>query len=145
MKRLIAFLLLAVALAGFTSATASAQVPGPHPGYLRALSDLRTARFLVTRPNPGPRDQYVIAEIDKAIWEIKQASIDDGKNLEDHPPVDANLDFRGRFHQALDLLSHAHHDVEKFEDNIFASGLQHRAIDHIDRAHHELKAIVDRW
>lgn len=145
MKRLLAFLFLVVALAGVTSISASADMPGPHPGYLHALSDLRTARFLVTRPNPGPRDQYVIAEIDRAIWEIKQASIDDGKNLDDHPPVDANLDFRGRFHQALDLLNRAHHDVSKFEDNIFASGLQHRAIEHIDKAHHELKAIVDRW
>jgi hypothetical protein len=145
MKSLLSLLFVVVALAGIGALPAQAQVPGPHPGYLRALSDLRYARFLVSRDNPGPRDHYVIDEIDKAIGEIKQASIDDGKNLEDHPPVDANLDYRGRFHKALELLGHAHEDVSKFEDNVFATGLQHRAVEHIDKAHRELKNIIDSW
>jgi hypothetical protein len=138
-------LLFLTGLAAFLSLPAQAQVPGPHPGYLHALSDLRYARFLVSRDNPGPRDHFVIEEIDKAIGEIKQASIDDGKPLDDHPPIDANLDFRGRFHKALDLLGHANHDIGQFEDNVFATGLQQRAIGHIDRARHELREIINHW
>jgi hypothetical protein len=145
MKTLLYTLILTLTLVGVFALPAPAEVPGPHPGYIHALSDLRYARALLQRDQPGPRDQYVIGEIDRAIDEIKRASIDDGKNLEDHPPIDVNLDFHGRFHKALDLLNHAHHDVAQFEDNVFAQGLQRRAIEHIDRAHHELREILDRW
>jgi len=68
------------------------------------------------------------------ICEIKRASIDDGKNLADHPPIDARLDYRGRLHRALELLHKAHKDVKQEEDNDFARGLQHRSLLHIDAA-----------
>jgi hypothetical protein len=122
---------------------ASLTARADHPAYLHALSDLRLARAYVYSGDNVP--QYVIAEIDRAINEIKLASIDDGKSLDDHPPIDATLDFHGRFHRALDLLDHAHHDVNQDEDNIFARGLKHRALEHIDRAHHALRDIVARW
>jgi hypothetical protein len=145
MKKILTTFFVLLVLTGAGSLPVSADIPGAHPGYLRALSDLRWARAYASRDNPGPRDHFVIDEIDRAINEIKIASIDDGKNLNDHPPIDANLDFRGRFRRALDLLNHAHRAVAKEEDNVYAQGLQQRALDHIDKAHHALKEIIDNW
>src|SRR5215469_14998951 len=45
-----------------------------------------------------------IQAIDDAINEIKKVSIDDGKDLNDHPPVEAGLDYTGRLHRAKELL-----------------------------------------
>ncbi len=142
MKILIKLLFVFVAILAFT---VKASADNGHPGYLHALSDLRYARFLLSRQNVGPRDHFAIESIDKAINDIKQASIDDGKNLDDHPPIDTSLDDRGRFHKALELLDRAHHDISEGEDNFFAQGLQHRALEHIDKAHHVVKEIVDSW
>src|SRR5271155_4260914 len=113
MNNLLKSLLLVVAFGWAASVTARAD----HPAYLHALSDLRLARAYVTYGNAGQQGSYVIEEIDRAINDIKAASIDDGKPLDDHPPIDANLDFHGRYHRALDLLDHAHHDVNQEEDN----------------------------
>jgi hypothetical protein len=81
--------------------TASAQqVPGPHPAYLHALSDLRLARAFLDQiawPPVQRDEEHAIREIDAAIGEIKRASIDDGKNLEDHPPIDTRMRPDGRF------------------------------------------------
>jgi hypothetical protein len=67
------------------------------------LSDLREARWLIEH-RPGDWAQTAdeveaIRQIDAAINDIKKAAIDDGKNLNDHPPVDAHLDNRGRIHE----------------------------------------------
>jgi hypothetical protein len=75
-----------------------------------------------------------VRRIDKAINEIKKASIEDGKNLEDHPPIDELSDHDGRLHKALDFLRKARLDISHDEDNVFAQGLQARAYDHIDGA-----------
>ncbi len=74
-----------------------------YPAYLTALTDLRHARAFVPLSAPSASDrvdnleQHAIEEIDKAIGEIKHAAIYDGKNLNDHPPVDAQMDRVGRF------------------------------------------------
>jgi hypothetical protein len=75
-----------------------------------------------------------IGDINAAIGKIKQASIDDGKNLDDHPPVDAREPRLGRLHKALDALRAAHADVDREEDNAFAQDLKHRALRDIDSA-----------
>jgi len=80
-------------------------------------------------------EDHAIAEIDKAIAEIKHAAIDDGKNLNDHPPVDAHIARRGRYHRALELLDKAHNDIAREEDDPSVRGLRNRAIHHIDEAH----------
>jgi hypothetical protein len=70
--------------------------PSPdHPAYLRALSDLRDARAHLQRPDGGElkdQEKKAVHEIDGAIDEIKKASIDDGKDVNDHAPIDASLD-----------------------------------------------------
>jgi hypothetical protein len=131
----------------FVAAVVSA-APQPareHPAYLHALTDLRHARAHLQRPDGGElRDQEkkAIHEIDEAINEIKKASIDDGKDLNDHPAVDAGLDWRGRLHRSLELVNKAHNDVAQEEDNAFAQGLQQRALEHIDKAHHHIEEAI---
>jgi hypothetical protein len=120
------------------SQPAAPQSAGAHPAYLRALSDLRNARGNLERKggdNQMKWDEHVAIEAtDRAINEIKQASIDDGKNLDDHPAVDAREPRSGRLHKALDALRAARHDVEQEEDNNYAQGLKARSIRNIDDA-----------
>ena len=108
-----------------------------HPHYLHALSDLRWARSFLDRPQESNvmRDQYeAVQEIDHAINEIKRASIDDRKGLEDHPPIDSHLDHRGRLHQVMELLDSANRDLHAEEDNYAALGWRNAAIHHVDEA-----------
>ena len=119
---------------------ANADMPGKHPFYLHALSDLRAARWMLSHrpgdPAVSAQEDVAITEIDKAIGEIKKASIDDGKNLEDHPPAQGINDRPGRLHKALELLHKVHGDVAREEDDPFTKGLRDRAIMHIDEAAH---------
>jgi hypothetical protein len=128
------------------AALSFADEPGRHPAYLHALSDLRDARaHLAHETDSGHMDReeaHAIAEIDKAIAEIKRAAIDDGKNLNDHPPVDTHLGHAGRYHKALELLDKAHRDLAQEEDDAFAHGLRHRALEHIDGAHHIVESLI---
>jgi hypothetical protein len=113
-----------------------------HPAYLHALTDLRHARAHLERSDGGElreQEKKAIHEIDEAINEIKKASIDDGKDLNDHPAVDARLDWRGRLHRSLELVNKAHSDVAQEEDNAAAQGLQQRALEHIDKAHKHIE------
>jgi hypothetical protein len=111
---------------------------GAHPYYLHALSDLRAARWMIEhRPGNWVQTQdevEAVRRIDKAIGEIKKASIEDGKNIEDHEPVSEVPDHMGRLHKALDFLRQARLDISHDEDNVFAQGLQARAYGHIDGA-----------
>jgi hypothetical protein len=119
-------------------AASAQQVPGPHPAYLHALSDLRMARAYLDQiawPPVQHDEEHAIREIDSAIAEIKRASIDDGKNLEDHPPIDARMRPDGRFRKALELLDKAHNDTARAEDVPEARGMRDRAVHHIDQAH----------
>jgi hypothetical protein len=114
---------------------------GPrHPAYLHALEDLRHARAHLQRPAQmvgivvAWDEAVAVREIDAAMGEIVRAAINDGKNLNEHPPVDARMDWRGRLHRTVELLRKAHQDCAQEEDNAFAQGLQRRAIQHIDGA-----------
>jgi len=116
---------------------ARADQPGKHPAFLHALTDLRHARAHLERPaKPEVQwdEQTAIRAIDDAIKEIKQAAIDDGKNLNDHPGVDSKLNHRGRLHRAVELLRKSRKDIVEKEDNTFAHGLRDRAVKHIDTA-----------
>jgi hypothetical protein len=127
---------------------AFADEPGRHPAYLHALTDLRHARAHLERGTWSGRmdreEDHAIAEIDKAIAEIKRAAIDDGKNLNDHPPVDNHMERRGRYHRALELLDSARHDIKEKEDDGFAHGLRHRALEHIDEAHRIVEHLIEQ-
>jgi hypothetical protein len=144
MKRCFVLLTLALVVAVVFPASPSlgaGPAPKDHPAYLHALTDLREARAHLRHPDGGElreQEKKAVHELDKAIDEIKKAAIDDGKDLNDHPPVDARMDWPGRLHRALELINKAHDDVAREEDNQFAQGLQQRALEHIDKAHHHV-------
>jgi hypothetical protein len=126
---------------------ANAQMPGKHPYYLHALTDLRTARWLIEH-RPGDAkvsrdEQAAIARIDEAIGEIKHAAIDDGKDLHDHPPVDEHLDHKGRLHRADELLRKVHSDIAREEDDPMTRGLRDRAVRHVDEALHATHQAIE--
>jgi hypothetical protein len=129
----------AAAVALFAAAPTWADNPGKHPAYLHALSDLRDARAHLEHLSSDPVDQqqmHAIDQIDKAINDIKHAAIMDGKDIQDHMPVDAHLVRDGRLHKALELLDKAKRDVSGEEDQPDTQGLQLRTIHHIDEARH---------
>ncbi len=132
-----------------TAMMAPPPVVAIHPRYLSALSDLRYARALLWRPDfrEVMRDQRAaVDEIDHAIAEAKRAAIDDGKNVEDHPPVDARMGWEGRFRKALEVLDHARGDLSFTETNMAAAPWRDAARANVDRARAFVeKAMRDSW
>lgn len=125
----------------------NAEQPGRHPAYLHARSNLRAAQFLLrVREEPNVARHLIEAdhEAEAAIHEIDNAAVIDHKDLNEHPPVDMNLDRRGRFRKAVDLLREARADLAREEDNGRARGWRDAAYRHIDGAlEHVHKASVD--
>lgn len=145
MKILLRVMLLMLTISMFFPVVNQIQAQGRHPAYLHALSDLRFARSLLERPNGGElrqQEKDAIHKIDDAISEIKRASIDDGKGLADHEPVDAHLPWAGRLHKAIEVLDDARRDCRKEEDNPDTRGLQMRVLRHIDEAHHHVEEAI---
>ncbi len=122
---------------GAPLAASAAQLPGEHPGYLHALTDLRAARwFLYHQPGDARVSQsedVAIIEIDRAIQEVKRAAIEDGKDVNDHPPVDT-FEHGSKLLRAIETLRKARGDISGEEDNPEARDLRRRAFEHIDRA-----------
>jgi hypothetical protein len=88
-------------------------------------------------------EQRAIEEIDLAIREIREAAIDDGKPLNDHPPVDSRWGRRDRLQRAMDLLNAAHHDINERESDGYARGLKRRALHHIDEARNAVHHAIE--
>jgi hypothetical protein len=136
-------------LVGGIASTASAQqLPGAHPYYLHALSDLRAARWFLYH-QPGDAKVYAdedvgIREIDAAIGEMKRAAIDDGKNINDHPNVDVK-EHGSRLLKAIETLKKTHSDVDREEDNPQVKGLKHRILEHIEKATHAAEEAHSQW
>jgi hypothetical protein len=111
--------------------------PTVHPRYAQAISDLRYARALLFRPDWGPvmHDQRAaVEEIDHAIAEAKRAEIDDGKNPDDHPPIDRALGWEGRFRKAMELLDSAERDLSSAESNGAAAGWRNASLQNVRAA-----------
>ena len=144
--RSVRFLVTAAAVALIAAMPSWADTPGHHPAYLHALADLRDARAHLehaTAEPVVPEEVHAIDHIDKAIGEIKHAAIMDGKNIQDHMPVDAHMVRDGRFHKALELLDKAKQDVSGEEDQPDTQGLQSRVLHHIDEARRSVKHAIE--
>lgn len=130
-----------------TPVVVHADTPGRHPAYLRARSDMRRAQFLLRvqeEPNVTRRLIEADHEVEAAIREVDRAAVLDGKNLEDHPPVDTRLERRARFHRIVELLRSARADLGREEDNGRANAWRDAAYRHIDQAlEHVHRAAVD--
>ena len=138
---------LALALAAPLAAQAQ-QLPGKHPGYLHALSDLRAARDMLFRQPGDARvsaaEDVAIREIEDALGEIRKASIDDGKNLNDHPPVDTQ-EHGSKLLRAIETLKAAKNDVSGEEDNPQVRELRHHTMDHINHAIQQAEKAHAEW
>ena len=120
--------------------------PAVIPTYLHALTDLRDARAHLEHLSSDPvdhREESAIANIDKALDEIKRAAIMDGKDIREHMPVDAHLMRRDRFRKAMELLDKAKADVSGEEDQPDTRGLQLRVVNHINAARHDVHEAID--
>jgi hypothetical protein len=148
MKNLIRVVVVSGLLGGGILSADAQQLPGAHPAYLHALTDLRAARWFLDHQAGDGRvyaeEDVGVHEIDAAIGEIKRASIDDGKNLSDHPTVDAG-EHGSRLAKAIETLRKAHADVDQEEDNPQLHGLKHRILEHIDRAIHAAQGAHAEW
>ena len=124
-------------LAVFAPAALLADTPGKHPAYLHARSDLAKARQLLNQGEEGNVEaqfRNAVEEINKAIGEIDRASVLDRKDVDDHPPVDANLHCLGKFHEIFRLLREAQKDIDREEDNPAARAWRNRANGEINEA-----------
>jgi tetratricopeptide (TPR) repeat protein len=128
---------IAAALSATVPVAAWAGFFGDHPRYVHAMGDLKTARWMISRPdapNVTADENRAVGEIDAALGEIKQAALEDFKDVWNAPHADASMNHRGRLDEALKLLQRAHDDISQEEDDRRARGLQHRAIEHLDNA-----------
>ena len=118
---------------------AQAETHQSHPAYGRALAELRYARAHVSMHAPGVEpdadEVTAIAQIDKAMQDVKDASEDDGKSLSDHPLVQTSWGRHERLQRALDLLDQAHDNIELRQQDSYWKGLKaNDAQDHIAEA-----------
>ena len=139
---------LATAVAAFTLyGTASAMTPGQHPGYLHALTELKTARWMInhraTNALASVAADGAVMDINAAIGDIKHAATIDDKNLDIHPPADAPPTQKDRLQKALKLLGEALSDVKRPEDNPAAGPYQRGTIRHINAAISQTKDAID--
>jgi hypothetical protein len=135
----IAFLLLGA------STVAMADTPGKHPAYLHARSDLAKARQLLNLPDEGnvsAQLRNAVNEVNQAIGEIDRAAVLDKKDVDDRPPVDANLKCLGKFHEIFRLLRSAQKDIDREEDNPAAKVWRNRANGEINEAIQFVKKAV---
>lgn len=146
MKKIVtlSYLLLALLVLSSCSVIVKKDVT-EHPIYLHALSDLRMARAYLDKLTPNEQlnayETTAIDEINGAIKEIKDAAIDDGKNLTDHEAIDVKLEKTDRYTKVLELLNKVYADINREEDNAFANELKKKALQHVAKAQFSIKQI----
>lgn len=137
----------AFALPLLMSTLAMAQLPGRHPHYIHALSDLRAAQWQIDHRHPEDgeiREDELVAsdEVAAAIHSTSGAASADGKDLGWNPPPDAPMAYDGRLHAALDLLRAARNDLALPEDDPLARNQQKLAILRVDAALHAAERAI---
>ena len=138
MKTKIFIQFISIGIILFTIQMNALGIKPEHPNYLHALSDLRAARWMIEhRPGDWQRtvdEVATVKQIEEAINEIKKASIDDSKDINDHPMANEIPEHIGRLQAAVDYLKKAQENINKEEDNGFAQGLQASSLKHIKEA-----------
>jgi hypothetical protein len=120
-----------------------ADAPGAHPTYMHAIEYLRQARNVLdvhfSQSNLERARQEAIPKIDQAITNLRDAAQLDEKKVNEIPPP-ANLDEKGRFHQAAQMLDMAKKNSEGPEADPHAKPLRDKAWKEIDEANAVIKA-----
>jgi len=124
-------------------------VPGRHPAYLHARTDLRRAERLMAWPefrNVRHELDQSANHVREAIREIDAAARWDRKDLQDNPRLDTYPGRVDRFRAIAQFLYSAKRDIEREEDNPPARAWRDRAIHHIDEAIAAVhRAARDEW
>ncbi|MBD2503312.1 hypothetical protein [Anabaena azotica] len=118
---------------------ALADIPGNHPYYIHARSDLRKAESLLETAdefNVTPEMRDAAKYVRSAIQDIEVASVLDGKNTNNYPAVDTSLNHRDKFQQIYQLLNAANQDIAREEDNNFVLSWRNKAEVEINQAKH---------
>jgi hypothetical protein len=150
-ERLFKAAIVAACAAMIIPAAAQAQWWQHHPKYLHAMSNLRTAYWLIAHheandPVARPEETAALDRISRAYQNLKDASIVDEKDIRDQPPANMNFwDHRGRLHHALDLLQEARTDVGGEEEDPAARGFRKRALYDIDKAIGATNDAIHAW
>jgi hypothetical protein len=150
-EKLLRAAIVAACAALIGSQAADAQWWQRHPKYLHAMSNLRTAYWLIAHheandPAARPEENAALNLIGRAYQDLKDASIVDDKDIHDQPPANMNFwDHRGRLHHALDLLREARADINGEEEDPAARGFRHRAAEDIDKAIGATDAAIHAW
>lgn len=120
----------------FISVAANAQ--GQHPHCLNALSDLRDAQLMLLQHiNGRPQthnEKEAMRQINVVIWDINEASINDGNGPAVHPNMQNGLDAAASLRQCIELLKKAKDELSQEADSRFAKGLRDRSIKNCDAA-----------
>ena len=151
MNKFLRVTIVAACAALILPAIAQAQWWQHHPHYLHAMSDLRSAYWLISHHDPmdpaqNGEEMHAMKQIRYAYQALKDASIMDEKDIDAQPPTDmAFYDHRGRLHKALDLLNEARGDVRGEEDDPAARGLRHEAGKRIDDAIRATDDAIRSW
>jgi hypothetical protein len=148
----VSVVLLTLAAAFLIAAPAAeAQWWQRHPGYLHAMSDLRSAYWQIQHRDADDGEVYreeraAMSEIRAAYQELKDASIIDDKDIDDQPPADFGFgDHKGRLGTALNLLHRARLDISGEETDSYARGWRNHALNHITNAVHHLQYAMNYW
>jgi len=144
---------LAAAVSLLLPVVSRADMPGRHPHYLHARSDLRAVQWLMRvhdEPNVMRHVRAVDDDTERAIHELDRAGWLDRKDMDDRPRIDTRLDRPGRFRNAMELLVRARRDISMEEDNPNAAGWRDLAYRHIDAAIDQLRRAardlrMDHW
>ena len=124
-----------------------ADIPGSHPHYLHARSDLRKAEQLLKLPeesNVKQEEKAALREIHAAIWEIDKAAVLDRKDMDDHPAIDTSLRHLSKFQEIERLLQSAKADISREEDNKAARPWRKQVNVHIDKADRNVDIAIKR-
>lgn len=119
-----------------------------HPGYLHAMSDLRFARALLEHGDwgrVGPDREHAVAEIDRAIEELRRAAADDGRNPNMMPRIEPGWMPGDRLRRAEEALGRARESISHEEDNPEAREWRNRAFRHIDEARRAVHHAIEIW
>lgn len=118
------------------------------PGYLQALSDLRTAYSLVSHHERGEpermnEDNQAAREIMAAYDDLLHATEADGGRINRQPPADQQWGERGgRVHRAMDLLQQAQTEINSDDPNPRARELRDSCARHINDAQRWINAVI---
>jgi hypothetical protein len=121
-----------------------------HPGYSRAMDDLRMARALLQRPNQagsvdGSQDEVglSIGYIDAAMADIYKETGEEGEKGHDAAQIKVRKSWTDHLAKSLKMLEKAELDCASEKDASADSGLRARVLDQLDHAHSRLTVALE--